>query len=288
MHRSLATRLATSTSRSRLPISITGIRTATSYTKILDKVFGYDVHKVKKITPLEQLDSMYAKPQSLPTQHNTEICRVTFGSFQLHRLDFYMDFCRKAAYHMGIPCAGAVALPKVLRRWTVLKSPFVHKSAMEVFERRTHKRLLVLRDADPEVVKKWIKYVNDNIPVGIGMRYTMTEYEPLNVGEQIEHAIKTGDSQKVDSGELNKAKYAKELVTRGRRVAWTTYKDLPVYTKDDIKALAMNIADKLKEQPTGDIEKLTKEVVEGSKAPKPTRSKKKIQATEPKEPKVNE
>ncbi|KAJ2231972.1 mitochondrial 37S ribosomal protein rsm10 [Coemansia sp. RSA 485] len=255
--------------------SITATRSAVSYSKILDKVLGINVHEKKKVIPIEEVDPMYKKPVILPPTHGVEICRVSFRSFQLHRLDFYMNFCRKAAHSMGIPCTGTICLPRVIRRWTVLKSPFVHKSAMEVFERRTHKRLLVVRDADPEVVKKWLDYINKNIPIGLGMKYSLTEYEPLDIGQKIEKAIRTGDSRQVNEKALLSTKYVEDLVVRGRRRMWTTYKDLPVYGRTDVEKLAHDIAGKLRVDPKANIEDVTRQVVVGSRPPKPAKSSKK-------------
>ncbi|KAJ2387576.1 mitochondrial 37S ribosomal protein rsm10 [Coemansia sp. RSA 2603] len=232
----------------------------------------------------KDIDPMYQKPVILPSPQGVQIARVAFRSFQTHRLDFYMNFCRKAAYSMGIPCSGTVCLPRVVRRWTVLKSPFVHKSAMEVFERRTHKRLLVVRDADPEVVKLWLEYINKNIPVGIGMKYWINEYETLDVGTRIEKAIQTGDSRNVDAETLSANKYVGDLVTRGRRRMWTTYKDLPVYDRANVEKLAMDIASRLKTDPKANIEQVTRDVVMGSRPPKEPKKSKKLPTQPPTPP----
>jgi len=45
----------------------------------------------------------------------------------------------------SLQVAGPIPLPTLMHRWTVNKSPFVHKKARETFERRTHRRLLVLQ-----------------------------------------------------------------------------------------------------------------------------------------------
>ncbi|KAJ2879016.1 mitochondrial 37S ribosomal protein rsm10, partial [Coemansia aciculifera] len=237
-----------------------GLRNATTYSKILDKVLGIDIRKKEQHMSLKDTDPIYENPVILPAPHGIQVCSVTFKSFQLHRLDFYMTFCRKAAASMRIPCTGTVCLPTVLRRWTVLKSPFVHKSAMEVFERRTHKRLLVIRDTDPEVLQKWLKYVNDNIPPGIGMRYKLTEYEPLDIGTQIEHAITTGNPGTIDQEALSSSNYLQSVVKRGRKRLWTTYKQLPVYSRDDIEKMASDVITQLKASPRAGIEAITREV----------------------------
>ncbi|KAJ1998466.1 mitochondrial 37S ribosomal protein rsm10 [Coemansia thaxteri] len=242
--------------------------------RILDKVLGVDIRKKEQHMSPKDVDPVYENPEILPAPHGVQVCSVTFKSFQLHRLDFYMTFCRKAAANMGIPCTGTVCLPKVLRRWTVLKSPFIHKSAMEVFERRTHKRLLVIRDTDPEVLQKWLAYVNENIPAGIGMRYKLTEYEPLDIGVQIEHALTTGDPGSIDQQELSSSSYLQDVVKRGRRHLWTTYKNLPVYGRNEIEQLAMDVVGKLKASPGADIEAVTRGVVEATRPPPQPRKKK--------------
>ncbi|KAJ2327872.1 mitochondrial 37S ribosomal protein rsm10 [Coemansia sp. RSA 2681] len=251
-----------------------GIRNATTYSKILDKVLGIDIRKKDQHMSLKDTDPIYENPVILPAQHGIQVCSVTFKSFQLHRLDFYMTFCRKAAASMRIPCTGTVCLPTVLRRWTVLKSPFVHKSAMEVFERRTHKRLLVIRDTDPEVLQKWLTYVNDNIPPGIGMRYKLTEYEPLDIGSQIERAITTGEPGSIDKEALSSSNYLQGIVKRGRKRLWTTYKQLPVYNRGDIEKMAMDVVTQLKASPMAGIEAITRDVLDATKPPPEPKTKK--------------
>ncbi|KAJ2725394.1 mitochondrial 37S ribosomal protein rsm10 [Coemansia sp. Benny D115] len=258
-------------------------RSAATYAKILDKVLGIDVRNKTKMASPKDVDSLFEKPEILPAEQGIQVCRVAFRSFQLQRMDFYLDFCRKAAFHMGIPCTGTICLPRVVRRWTVLKSPFVHKSAMEVFERRTHKRLLVVRDADPQVVKKWLEYINKNMPAGLGMKYWMTEYETLDVGQQIDEAIKTNNSRIVDAQALANVKRAQKLVQSGRRRMWTTYKDLPTYDSNEVKNMALDIAAKLKLDPKANIEAVTRQVVMATRPPKPEKPAKKARA-EPAKP----
>lgn len=95
------------------------------------------------------------------------------------QLDFFADFAQRAAFHLGMPCSGTVPLPTQTSRWTVIRSPFVHKKSQENFERKTHKRLLQIKDAHPEVVERWLRYLTMNAPAGIGMRATKFESESL-------------------------------------------------------------------------------------------------------------
>ncbi|KAJ1831206.1 mitochondrial 37S ribosomal protein rsm10 [Coemansia sp. RSA 2711] len=247
---------------------VASVRYAATYTKMLDKVLGLNVHEKVKVVERSSTDSLYDDPIKLRSKHGHNVCRVAFHAFQLHRIDFYMDFCRKAAYHMNIPCTGAVTMPKQIRRWTVLKSPFVHKSSMEVFERRTHKRVLFVRDADPEVVQKWLDYICENIPVGVGMKYWLNEYEPLDIGKRIENALLTGDTKDVDAKSIATTTYLQNVVQRGRRRLWTTYKDLPVFGRSDIAQLATDVASQLKANPRANIEEVTRATLLATRPPK--------------------
>ncbi|KAJ2392401.1 mitochondrial 37S ribosomal protein rsm10 [Coemansia sp. RSA 2559] len=252
----------------RNPETPRGVRTDATYAKLLDKALGFKVREFVKVKEKFLDDPLYKKAPRVAKTHGIRVCRVAFHTFQLERIDFYMDFAIRAAYYLGIPIAGPVSMPINVRRWTVLKSPFVHKSSMEVFERRTHKRLMVLYDADMEVVKKWLEYINENIPVGIGMKYWLIEHETLGISEQIEKALRTGDAGTVDPDMIKDTKRAQALSRRGRKLLWTTYKDLPTFSREDIEKLAMNVVDKLRAAPGSNIREITRTVVSGSKGPR--------------------
>ncbi|KAJ2630593.1 mitochondrial 37S ribosomal protein rsm10 [Coemansia sp. RSA 1290] len=259
-----------------------GVRSLATYTKMLDKVLGIDVHQKIKVPANDGKDLIEKNTKKIPQTHGIPVCRVAFHSFQLHRIDFYMNFCRSAAYHMKMPCTGVITLPKQIRRWTVLKSPFIHKSSMEVFERRTHKRLLVIYDTHPDVVQKWLEYINENIPVGVGMKYWINEHEPVDIGDRIAKALETGSTKSVDGKSLESTKYLQEVVQRGRSRLWTTYKDLPVFGRQDIEKLATDIADKLKANPRLNIEEVTRSTLMALKPPKEKRVK--PSSSKPKDP----
>ncbi|KAJ2362779.1 hypothetical protein IW150_006914, partial [Coemansia sp. RSA 2607] len=109
-------------------------------------------------------------------------------------------------------------------------------------------------------------------------------YETLDVGTRIEKAIQTGDSRNVDAETLSANKYVGDLVTRGRRRMWTTYKDLPVYDRANVEKLAMDIASRLKTDPKANIEQVTRDVVMGSRPPKEPKKSKKLPTQPPTPP----
>jgi hypothetical protein len=64
-------------------------------------------------------------------------------------------------------------------RWTVNRSPFVHGRHQDQFEVRTYERDIELMDADTETIKRWLHYVTQNLPFGVGIEYKLYEYEKL-------------------------------------------------------------------------------------------------------------
>ena len=103
-----------------------------------------------------------------------------------------------------MPCTGTIPLPVQTSKWTVNKSPFVHKKAQETFERKTHKRLLAIRDTHPEVVRRWVQFLNQNSIAGVGMKVTTWEYEELGAGQKRLDKVKRGESRNRSVAELMK------------------------------------------------------------------------------------
>ncbi|KAI9298626.1 ribosomal protein S10 [Neoconidiobolus thromboides FSU 785] len=133
-----------------------------------------------KVNDSENIDPIYKKPQKVESKHNIVSCNLHFRSFIPSIVDFYVDFARRASYELNIPCSGMVSLPTKTERWAVPKSPFVHKKRQEVFERKTHKRLLQLKDAHPEALNNLLEYLKTNAPPGVGIRADRYEYEDIN------------------------------------------------------------------------------------------------------------
>lgn len=61
---------------------------------------------------------------------------------------------------MSIPVSRPTALKTVIKRWAVNKAPFVHARAKELFERRTHRRIITLYDTNQEVLQLLNKYLD--------------------------------------------------------------------------------------------------------------------------------
>lgn len=68
--------------------------------------------------------------------------RIKLKAYDYKLLDTSAAEIVETAKRTGAKVAGPIPLPTKISRWTVLRGPFVNKTAREQFEIRTHKRLL--------------------------------------------------------------------------------------------------------------------------------------------------
>ncbi|WP_022935346.1 30S ribosomal protein S10 [Mesomycoplasma moatsii] len=60
----------------------------------------------------------------------------------------------QAIKSIGAKYSGPVPLPTKYEEFTILRSVHINKKSREQFERRTHKRLIVLKDPSKELMEK--------------------------------------------------------------------------------------------------------------------------------------
>jgi small subunit ribosomal protein S10 len=68
------------------------------------------------------------------------------------------------AMKFGANAVGPIPLPTSIKKYTVLKSTFVHKDSREQFEMRVHKRLIDIAEPNSKVIDA---LMNLNLPVGV-------------------------------------------------------------------------------------------------------------------------
>ena len=68
--------------------------------------------------------------------------RIRLKAYDHRVLDRSAAQIVETAERTGAQVAGPVPLPTRIRKYTVIRSPFVHKDGREQFEIRTHKRLI--------------------------------------------------------------------------------------------------------------------------------------------------
>ncbi|KAK6506948.1 Tryptophan--tRNA ligase, mitochondrial [Arthrobotrys musiformis] len=126
--------------------------------------------------------AIYHAPIKVPAQYGVPSCDLQIRSFTVKNVEFFCDFALRAAYYLRLPAFGPIPLPRRTERWTVPKSNFVHKKAQQNFERVTFKRLIQIKDGDPEVVQIWLAFLRKHEYHGIGMKANVYAFEKLGTG----------------------------------------------------------------------------------------------------------
>ncbi|KAK6362043.1 mitochondrial 37S ribosomal protein rsm10 [Orbilia blumenaviensis] len=126
--------------------------------------------------------AIYHAPIKVPAQYGVPSCDLQIRSFTIKNVEFFADFALRAAYYLRLPAFGPIPLPRRTERWTVPKSNFVHKKAQQNFERVTYKRLVQIKDGDPEVVQIWLAFLRKHEYHGIGMKANVYSFEKLGTG----------------------------------------------------------------------------------------------------------
>lgn len=83
--------------------------------------------------------------------------RIRLKAYDHRILDQSAEQIVEAAERTGAAVAGPIPLPTQIRKFTVIRSPFIHKDGREQFEIRTHKRLLDIIDPTPQTVDALMK-----------------------------------------------------------------------------------------------------------------------------------
>ena len=75
------------------------------------------------------------------------------------------------AKRTGASVSGPVPLPTEKKKYTVLRSTFVHKDSREQFEMRVHKRMIDILDPTPKTIDS---LTNLNLPAGVDVEIKMS------------------------------------------------------------------------------------------------------------------
>ena len=78
--------------------------------------------------------------------------RIRLKSFDHHAIDNSAHQIVETAQRMGARVSGPVPLPTRIKKFTVIRGPFIDKDSREQFEIRTHKRLIDILDPTPKAV----------------------------------------------------------------------------------------------------------------------------------------
>lgn len=127
------------------------------------------------------LEALYLEPLRRVAEYGVPSCDLQLRSFSVPNLEFFCDFALRAAYYLNLPAYGPIPLPRIKERWTVPRSTFVHKKSQENFERITLRRLIQIRDGNPESVQIWLAFLQKHAYYGVGMKANVWEFSPLGM-----------------------------------------------------------------------------------------------------------
>ena len=125
------------------------------------------------------VQAVYLRPFRRAPQYGIPCCDLQLRSYSIRNLEFFADFALRAAYYLNLPASGPVPLPRMISRWTVPRSNFVHKKSQENFERITLRRLIQIQDGHPETVQIWLAFLRKHAYYAIGMKANVWEHDKL-------------------------------------------------------------------------------------------------------------
>ncbi|KAL4950559.1 ribosomal protein S10p/S20e-domain-containing protein [Aspergillus filifer] len=135
------------------------------------------------------VQALYLRPLRRKADYGLPACDLQLRSYSVRNLEFFADFAIRAAYYLKLPVSGPVPLPKITERWTFPRSNFVHKKSQENFERITLRRLIQIKDGNPQVVQAWLAFVRKHAFYGVGMKANVWEHESLDFSKIMDQAL---------------------------------------------------------------------------------------------------
>ncbi|KHJ32282.1 putative mitochondrial 30s ribosomal protein s10 [Erysiphe necator] len=157
-----------------------------------------DINKLEEFEEFEEdptprppraVQAAYLRPLRRKAPFNIPVCDLQLRSYSVQNLQFMADFALRAAYFLNLPASGPVPLPQITERWTVPKAHFIHKKIQENFERKTLRRLIQIKDGDPEVVRLWLGFLRKHAYYGVGMKANVYEFASINVIKDMDAAV---------------------------------------------------------------------------------------------------
>jgi small subunit ribosomal protein S10 len=90
--------------------------------------------------------------------------RIRLKAYDHRILDQSAEQIVEAAERTGAVVAGPIPLPTHIKKFTVIRSPFVHKDGREQFEIRTHKRIIDIQNPTSRTVDTLMRL---QLPAGV-------------------------------------------------------------------------------------------------------------------------
>jgi small subunit ribosomal protein S10 len=90
--------------------------------------------------------------------------RIRLKAYDHRILDQSAEQIVEAAERTGAAVAGPIPLPTHIKKFTVIRSPFIDKDSREQFEIRTHKRLIDILEPTSKTVDTLMRL---QLPAGV-------------------------------------------------------------------------------------------------------------------------
>lgn len=100
----------------------------------------------------------------MSTRRPTQKIRIRLKAYDHKILDQSATKIVDTAESTGAKVSGPVPLPTRIEKFTVIRSPFVHKDSQEHFEIRTHKRLIDVLEPSHATIRALMRL---NLPAGV-------------------------------------------------------------------------------------------------------------------------
>lgn len=127
------------------------------------------------------VSSYYLQPLRRVAEYGVPSCDLQLRSYSVRPLESFCDFALRAAYYLGLPAYGPVPLPKIIQRWTVPRSHFIFKKSQENFERITRRRLIQIKDGNPETVQIWLAFLQKHQQAAVGLKANLWEFSSIGM-----------------------------------------------------------------------------------------------------------
>ncbi len=96
--------------------------------------------------------------------------RIRIRAYDNKIIDQSVRTILDTALRSGAEIAGPIPLPTEKNRYSVIRSPFVHKNSQEQYEIRVHKRLLDILEPSAKTIDA---LTNLNLPAGVDVEIKM-------------------------------------------------------------------------------------------------------------------
>lgn len=110
------------------------------------------------------------------------VCQLVIKGFDVSTVELSAKKLKQIASFLGIvDVSGTMPLPTKIKKYTVLRSPFIDKKSREQFETRLQHRLLVFKNTDQDVIENFIQFIQLNVPIGVTITIKRFKYLPFSV-----------------------------------------------------------------------------------------------------------